>query len=399
MKRILGILLTLLCVTSCHWFEPDIKERQALLVFFSGNNNLSGYGTEDMASFTAAYLPSYRDKEHFVLVYYHFTDQTPTLSRFYKDRHGETVEETIKTYPFDTNSASAQTLKTVIDDAEAAYPAEKHGMILWSHATGFLPAGYYNNPREAVRGEMMREQESDPYAWMVKADDPSAKSFGEDHGDEMELPALRNALSRFHYDYLIFDCCLMANVEVAYELRGLCDYLLFSPTEILADGLPYAEITEPLLTLPTEQALRGIGEKYMSYYRSMTGAYRSATITLVKTDGLEKLASVCKPIFLEHASEIMTLDRSRVQPYFRYGKHWYYDLDDFVSRLADEAEYASFKIALDKAVVYKDATEHFIDIDINKYSGLSIYIPRPEYTVLNNFYKTLAWNKATGLVP
>ena len=50
-------------------------------------------------------------------------------------------------------------------------------------------------------------------------------------------------------------------------------------------------------------------------------------------------------------------------------------------------------------VVYKDATEHFIDVDIKKYSGLSIYIPRPGYTVLNNYYKTLAWNKATGLVP
>jgi len=37
-------------------------------------------------------------------------------------------------------------------------------------------------------------------------------------------------------------------------------------------------------------------------------------------------------------------------------------------------------------------------VEIKHYSGLSIYIPRSEYTVLNNYYRTLAWNKAAGLV-
>lgn len=399
MKRFLGLLLVLLCVTSCHWFDPVQKDRQALLVFFSGNNSLSGYGTEDLKSLMDSYLPSSRDKEHFVMVYYHFVDQTPTLSRIYKDRQGQTVEETIKTYPFTTNSASVETLQAVIRDAEQAYPAEHHGLILWSHATGFLPAGYYNNPLESVKGEQMMSVEADPYAFMVKSSEPDSKSFAEDHGDEMELLDLQRALSSFHYDYLIFDCCLMANIEVAYQLRNCCDYMLMSPTEILADGLPYAEITQPLLTMSTEEALRLIGEKYMSYYRSLSGAYRSATITLVKTEGLERLAAACKPVFQEHSAEIMTLDRSGVQAYFRNGWHWYYDLEDFVSQLADREQLNEVIRALNAVVVYKDATEHFIDVDIKKYSGLSIYIPRPGYTVLNNYYKTLAWNKATGLVP
>jgi len=401
MKRFLGILLTVFCVTSCNWFQPDTKERQAVLIYFAGNNNLSGYGTEDLGNLTSSYMPSYRDKEHFVLVYHHFTDQTPSLSRFYTDRHGEIVEEVIKTYPFSTNSASAATLETVIADAENAYPAERHGLILWSHATGFLPAGYFSNPRESAGGAQMlqADPETDPYAWLVKSDGASLQSFAEDHGDEIELPDLRKAVSRFHYDYLIFDACLMSNVEVAYELRNCCDYLLMSPTEILADGLPYDSIIETLTTLPTEQALRKIGEDYMAYYRTFTGVYRSATITLVRTSGLEKLAAACKPVFQNHASEIMTLDRSKVQPYFRYNKHWFYDLDDFVGQVASDSEYAAFVSALAQTVVYKDATENFIDIEIKKYSGLSIYIPRPEYTVLNNYYKTLAWNQASGLVP
>ena len=377
MKRILGFLLALLCVTSCHWFEPEQKDRHALLIYFSGNNSLASYGEDDFQNLSSSYMPSIRDKEQFVLVYRHFTDQTPTLSRFYRDRRGQTVEEVIRTYPFDTNSASAATLQTVIDDAENACPAEHHGLILWSHASGFLPVGYFNNPRESARGELFTPGESDPYAWMVKSGEDVSKSFAEDHGSEMDLADLRQVLSRFHYDYVIFDCCLMSNIEVAYELRNCCDYLLMSPTEILADGLPYSEIIEPLTTLQPEAALRDIGQRYMAYYRSFSGAFRSATITLVRTDKLNALAEACKPIFQEHTSEIMTLNRSGVQPYFRFNKHWFYDLDDFVGQVAGSGQYDNFKRALDAAVPYKDATEHFLDIDIKKYSGLSIYIPRP----------------------
>ncbi len=87
-----------------------------------------------------------------------------------------------------------------------------------------------------------------------------------------------------------------------------------------------------------------------------------------------------------------------VQPYFRNNRHWFYDLDDFVGRVASESEFQAFSSALNNVVIYKDTTPYFLEIDIVHYSGLSIYIPRPEYTVLNNYYKTLAWNQATGLV-
>jgi len=136
----------------------------------------------------------------------------------------------------------------------------------------------------------------------------------------------------------------------------------------------------------------------MEQYRAQSGQYQSATISLVRSAGLNALAAACKPIFQQHREQILTIDRSKIQPYFRFNKHWYYDLDDFVGRVATDTEYRTFISALDQTVVFKDATDSFLSIDIKHYSGLSIYIPRPEYTVLNNFYKTLQWNQATGLV-
>ena len=64
---------------------------------------------------------------------------TPVLVRLSRDRKGNVVEDVIMEYPFDTNSASAQTLSAVIADAEAAWPSVHHGIILWSHGSGFLP--------------------------------------------------------------------------------------------------------------------------------------------------------------------------------------------------------------------------------------------------------------------
>ena len=381
MKRFWILLLAVLCTSSCNWFGPGEKDRQVVLVYFAGNNSLSSEGEGDYEDLCGAWLPEGKDKHRIVLIYRHFIDRTPVLSRIYRDRKGVLVEETIQEYPFDTNSATPQTLSNVLADAEEAWPAEHHGLILWSHASGFLPEGYYAYPAEHASGGA------------------SLMSFAEDHGTEMDLKDLRKALSRFHYDFIVFDCCLMANVEVAYELRNCADYLLFSPTEILSDGFPYEQMIQPIFEQKPEMAMTTICQRYMEHYRAQSGVYRSATISLVNTAALGQLAAACKTIFNNHQDQIMTVNRGDIQAYFRFNKHWFYDIDDFVRRVATDAEYQAFSSALSRSVIYKDATENFLSIHITHYSGLSSYIPRPEYTVLNNYYKTLQWNQATGLVP
>ena len=131
---------------------------------------------------------------------------------------------------------------------------------------------------------------------------------------------------------------------------------------------------------------------------SQFGALATALAATIGAE-MDYLAAACAPVFRSHQDQIMVLDRSRIQRYSRYDRQfWYYDIDDFVGRIATDSEYRKFISALDRAVIYKDATDRFLSIDILHYSGLSIYIPRPEYTILNNFYKTLQWNSATGLV-
>ena len=398
MKRFYILLMAVFCVAACGWCDPDGEDRQVLLIYFAGNNNLSSDGEADLSDIKHAWLPSTREKDKILLVFYHFTGKTPTLSRLSTTRDGESVEEIIQTYPTSINSATVEVLETVLADAERAWPASHNSLILWSHASGFLPEGYYANPQERAASGDLLETAEDPYAWMVKTAGDQGKSFGMDNGREIDIKDLAATLGRRHYDFLLFDCCLMANVEVAYELRNASDYLLFSPTEILADGFPYEKMMEPIFTMKPEAALLDIANSYMAHYRAQTGEFRSATVTIVKTSGMEALAAACKPVFESHQDRILTIDRSKVQPYFRFDKHWYYDLGDFVQQIATDAEYQNVASALNGAVLFKDATERFLGIEMKHVSGLSIYIPRPEYTVLNTYYKTLQWNRTTGLV-
>ena len=72
-----------------------------------------------------------------------------------------------------------------------------------------------------------------------------------------------------------------------------------------------------------------------------------------------------------------------------------------MTKLAGSAEaIASFRIALDQAVVYKATTPYFINLPIDeaRYSGLSTYIPDPADQDLLDYYATLAWNLRTGMV-
>lgn len=399
MKRMILLLCALLCLTACDRDERLAKDRQMLLVYFAGNNSLAAEGASDYNSIKQNWLPTTRGSEKVMLVFHHFKDETPVLVRLSKDRRGNTVEDIIKEYPFNTHSADARTLETVLADAEAAWPSAHHGIVLWSHGSGFLPPGYYINPQERAKGDPVSE-EADPYAFLVKAGGDGLKSFAQDEEQniEMDLIDLRKALSRFHYDFIAFDCCLMANVELAYELRNTCDYLIFSPTEIMSDGFPYDVMVQTIFSQPPEAAMRSVAQSFMAHYRSFSGVYASATISVVRTAGMQALANACQTVFRNHQDQILMLDRSHVQPYFRYNKHWFYDIDDFVQQVADDGEYQAFNRALNQAVIYRDATDYFLDLEISHYSGLSIYIPRREYTVLNNYYKTLAWNQATGLV-
>ena len=77
-----------------------------------------------------------------------------------------------------------------------------------------------------------------------------------------------------------------------------------------------------------------------------------------------------------------------------------YDLESILDNAGiTTSEKNSLKEALNGCVVYKGATPAFMnEFTIDTFSGFSMYLPCNGSNELNKYYKTLKWNKTTGLV-
>ena len=399
------------------------SDRQVFIYMGLGFNNLTRYLADDIEELAANRLPTNLWHDDVVLVFSHLAPRTlmyseltsPTLTRLYRDDEGEVVRDTLLIMDKTTIAASDQVVGEVLKFIKDRFPAASYGMLISSHGTGWTPAEYTYDPSkfDDVDDEAMpmlrAKKKAKPFLESLAIDgEPAVKSIGVHNrtGSEaidMDITGLAACIP-MKMDYIIFDACFMGGVEVAYEFRNKCDYMVFSQTEILADGMDYKTMTSYLLE-GNKPDLRGFCENYFNFYDRKYSQERSATVSLVNCNELEGLAEVCNDIFTKYRTSISLLEyKSGIQQYYRslykeYHK-WFYDLEDIIKNCGTTAQELSLvNEALSKCVVYKMATPKFMNsITITNHSGLSMYVPYFGRTYLNTFYKTLEWNKATSLV-
>ena len=409
----------------------DLNEetRNVLLLYSAGFNSISDYLKEDIKDLMKGNIPSGSRMKDVLLVYSHLPvrknaysePNPPVLMRIYKGYGGEVVTDTLVRYPASVHSADPAQLNAVLTYVRDNFPAKTYGMIFSSHATGYLPAGYYANPKDymyapssAIMGRQGHQKPHYGVPYVEPEHDPSlpmVKSVGQDQvgtygaylSYEIQIEDFAKALPMY-LDYILFDACLMGGVEVAYELAGKCGLVGFSQTEVLAEGFDYEEIPTRLLHggNPDPQA---VCEDYFQQYDIQSGIYRSATISMVDCSKMEPLAEVCRELFEKYREPMRLVDPETIQRFYRYDYHWFYDLADIVAKSgATDEELLALNDALEQCVVYKAATPEFMgSFSIETFSGFSMFFP---YTKLGNvhefalqqYYKTLKWNIATGLV-
>ena len=411
--------------------EPANVNRKVLLFYECGFNNLTSYiknnmdGTEK--GLPAGYVP--RESGDVVLIYsryskgaYNYTPVESHLRRIYKKPNGKIVSDTLKTFGTETIAASSSTMRQVLTYVKDEFPAKGYGLVFSSHGSGWLPAGYYYSPsrfEDDHKGEVGTSRQGiaaqsvgHPRLPVPEGDLPDTdpfygmtRSIGQDYikgsyyGHEMSVSEFADAIP-YHLDYLLFDMCFSGGVEVAYGLKDKADYLGLSPAEVLGYGMfDYTKITSFLLDRTTPD-LEGLLKDSFGMYDKQNGVYRSATINLVRTDGLDNLARVCSDLFREYSDTLSNAPTHLIQGYFRNDRHYFFDLmDTFRKCISNEEELRAVNDAIDRCVVYREATPQFLaTFDITEYSGFSIYLPCAGTPLLDSYYKKEPWNKATGLV-
>lgn len=421
--RLISLLTGLVLLLSCQRDGLDLtltvgpyghETRKVMLLYEAGFNSLGSDISANIAALQEGYLPGNGRNDDIFLVFSHvpqryrvYTAETsPVLMRMYQV-HGEPRMDTLHVWPVGTSAANAAMVTEVLNLVKEEFPASGYGAVFSSHATGWLPEGYFSNPK-TYEGTDRGTRSSD-------GTQPRQHTFGQEYyasGKEVEEIELHDFAAAIPYklDYILFDACLMASVEVAWQLRDACHYLGAAPCEIPAAGFNYHTLTHHLLE-PDVPDLQGACEDYFARYQ-FDSVY-GAAITMVDCSRLDPLASVCRDLFSRYRDGIRNLDGENVQVYDRItgSKRYYafFDLKDMLREAgASETDLAALQDALDQAIVYEAHTARFISIPLERCCGLAMYLPAyPDYRAdswhgtrfLDDRYKqNVAWNKATSLV-
>lgn len=389
------VVLTSLMVTACSSSSTDEPEpveptQRTVLVYISSRNSLGqdGYDDDDIQEMLTAAGKGDLGKNRLILFHSCYND-TPAI----KEITANGVV-TLKSYDDDLNAVDGATMKQIIADVKQLAPANHYGLVLWSHGSGWYENGLTDESKNIAK-----------------------RAFGEDRGPNgtlrgrfMNVSTLASVLDGENFDYVYFDCCFMACVEVAYELRKVTPTIVASVSELPSPGMPYDKTVKYLLSDNGDADLAA--EETFNYYNAQSGEDRTCTMSVIKTDKLDALAQAVRNVYEMHPS----LDTSVTVQQFAGMRSSYYnsyfDLADYLNKLADVAASSSTVTdvealrtacnkaisAIDDCLTYKAATPYLwhlnpygYEMKIDTHCGLSTYILSIPANASTNNYSNLQW--------
>jgi hypothetical protein len=328
----------------------------------------------------------------------------PYLLRITKDSGSTSVTSPILKVYREQNSCAPEFLCNVITDVKRYcknYNAELRRMVLWSHGTGWLPEGAPFNELDYTNE--IKNKKPDKNRTLSPSCSIGLDNTGGDgvidYRKEMDIKDLAIALEGEHFELFIMDACFMGAVEVAYELRNVCDYLIMSPTEIVANGFPYEKIVN-YLTEPTIDPL-AIAVHFFNFYNEQKNALQSAAISIIQTRYLEELALNMENIYQDYILCRENISLQKFKQYDRSLSNYFFDYKDFILQISkfSENNYQYVLNLYEKVNPFYLHTQKMYGIfELSGTYGLSIYIPNTFFnrSDLHEHYKSLSWAQASG---
>ena len=372
--------------------SPEPGPRQwTLMVYMAGDNGLkfptdAGW-TQIMAEMTSAGYTDITEMRNAGT-----TDQVACLVQFdtvtEADRSYRIVinakgqEPTVLTIP-ETNTGDPDTLRDFIVWGQENFPAEHYLVVLWNHGGGWKEDDLWASVR-SVQGSAPRrpalfrptakalsrtiqrtvspQAGEDPVEELRRARSGggaarsalpagaaqprwiAADDSSKDFLDNEELQrAFREAqeITGQAVDIIGMDACLMAMVEVAYQLRREAQILVASEEVEPMAGWPYTAILEQLNQRPQqspEELARTIVRLYGESYSSPTVEITQSAVRLGRLEPLVAQLRAFVEAVMAHWNDPaipVALERARMRT-IRFEDSDYRDLVDFLQRVQAE---------------------------------------------------------------
>ncbi len=373
LRYIITSLITLVLVSCGGNDEPGRQSgvSRTVLVYMAAANSLgnSSWDAKDIREMTAAVQAGALDDGGRLLVYHAGSGMVPELKEITPDG-----VVTLRRYEGAGSPVSVAVMREVLDDMRTVASANEYGLVLWSHASG----------------------------WMDNGKSPEARSWGVDESNgsgqkakEMSIPDLARALDGRHLSFIYFDCCFMGNIESLYEIKDAARYVVASPTETPLAGMPYDKNVPCFFAKVPD--LRQAAQNTFDHYDAQSGSARSIAISLYDMSKIDALADSYR--------RIMTVNTEPAAGYtqqqYGYGSTYrnrFYDFAHYVKSLTDDPSLlGAFDRCMKDFVLYTDNTPSMWDGEINliNCNGVSSYIiTRTDDNVASTkgYYDLKWWN-------
>lgn len=393
MKHLFALLLLALIATGCekHDDVPTRPTEQTLLMYLPWSGNLTSFfltNIDDMKKTLRAGTP----EGSRVVVFFM---ENPAAGRLFElVRSGSEVREReLATYDRPAVT-TAEGIAAILRDVVRLAPARRYGLTIGCHGMAWLPV---EAPR-AADGERHALPAEREHWELTDADGlPLTRWFGgTTPAYQTEITTLGAAIGAagMHPEFILFDDCYMASVEVAYELRNVTDRLIASTCEIMSYGFPYERVGRYLLGTVDYEAVCDAFHEFYSSYSTPCG-----TISVTDCRQVEALAAVMRRINARTDNRIV--DRAQLQALDGYSPARFFDLGDYVRQLCgDEALRDEFERQLERTVpaALRRHTPYFYAATsglhpIRTYSGITCSDPSEAPATAAK--KQTAWWQAT----
>ena len=387
------------------------KGRRTVVIYQAAQNSLGAkdYNYKDFRELIAG--TQYLNDDDRLLLF--VDDMSAPRIYFFSKEYDE--PQIVRQWKKDVNSADPKTLQDVLRWAKEKCPADEYGLVLWSHADGWLPATNKDYRQQSFGIDV--GPSGNPYT----DSDASGRS-----GSQADIPDLATAIqqSGVHLRFILFDACLMQSLEVAYDLRHVTDYLIGSPIAIHAAGANYThQLQNGLFAADPKQIA-------VTYYNDVVDPNQQDTygdfgivLSVIDTKHMESLAAAIKnalPRSAFRAAPRFSPDMTDVTPYHYYSssnfyRPHYYDALDALHHLLSPADYAAVRLQMQKAIPFTfysprfwigPSSVDFQELNSPTLCGTSMFIPQQIYSDnaylakqhgdLNAAFRKTEWYKAAG---
>ena len=396
--------------TSCseEAFDTDSVNKQTILVFYpwtgsQSSTGLLGYLQNNIDSICDGIIDRKGLNNSRVLVFLSDKYNHSTLYDLQYNATTKSVDRVpLKEYE-GASYASAEGIADIMNEVKTQASALNYALIVGVHGCGWTYASDWSRYPYYARPSVTRPRDNN-FSGIQFGPDPNApltRFFGSVSLAEnaMDISTLAEGIreSGLKMQYILFDACYMSNIETAYELKDVTNYMIASGSEIMAAGLPYRSMWSYLNSATPNYS--SIVSTSVNFYKNSSAPF--CNLAAIDCRQVEKLASVMKEINAQYQlSASVSLDSIQHLDGFR--PHLFYDLETYVDSLRPSGYLLDqFKSQLKLTIKASDHTDEAYtciyssdSFKIKNYCGITISDPSQHSVAIKGREKT-GWWKAT----